>query len=191
MEPQWRFALVGRVMHPYRRRQFREFGAASFIHRPDWIYGPWKISIGSACMILPSIWLSAERQTWHVDGPAIEIGDRVAIRPYCSIVAAESVVIEDCVTLSSFTSVIDNDHTFGDDDSSVLDQPLVTSPVRIGRGSWIGERTTILRGTTIGKQCAIGANSVVRGDIPDYSVAVGVPARVVGSTREGELVSKR
>ena len=56
------------------------------------------------------------------------------------------------------------------------------APVRIGRGSWIGDHATVLRGSTIGEFCMIGANSVVRGDIPDRSVAVGSPARVVGRT---------
>lgn len=86
--------------------------------------------------------------------------------------------------LSAFTSVIDSDHTFGGPSESVVWNPLVTAPVRIGRGTWVGERTAILRGAQIGRSCAIGANSVVRGEIPDFSVAVGAPARVVGSTRE-------
>ena len=50
--------------------------------------------------------------------------------------------------------------------------------VRIGSGSWIGENACIL-GVIIGKQCVIGANSVVTKDIPDYSVAVGIPAKVI------------
>jgi acetyltransferase-like isoleucine patch superfamily enzyme len=61
---------------------------------------------------------------------------------------------------------------------------MVSSPVRVGAGTWIGERVAVLRGANIGRCCIIGANSVVRGEIPDYSIAVGAPARVVGSTRE-------
>jgi acetyltransferase-like isoleucine patch superfamily enzyme len=60
---------------------------------------------------------------------------------------------------------------------------LETSPVRIGEGTWIGDRVAVLRGANIGKQCVIGTNSVVRGTIPDYSIAVGAPAKVVGSTK--------
>ena len=62
--------------------------------------------------------------------------------------------------------------------------PQVTAPTRIGRGTWLGERVTVLRGSDVGHHCIVGAHSVVRGTIPDYSVAVGAPARVVGSTRE-------
>ena len=58
--------------------------------------------------------------------------------------------------------------------------PIVTSPVRIGAGTWVAERVAILRGADIGKGCIIGANSVVKGKIPDGSIAAGVPAKVVG-----------
>ncbi len=61
-----------------------------------------------------------------------------------------------------------------------MHNPVVTSPVQIGRGTWIAERVSVLRGATIGRCCIIGANSVVRGSIPDFSIAVGAPARVVG-----------
>jgi acetyltransferase-like isoleucine patch superfamily enzyme len=61
-----------------------------------------------------------------------------------------------------------------------MHNPLETSPIRIGRGTWIAERVAVLRGADIGRCCIIGANSVVKGTIPDYSIAVGSPARVVG-----------
>lgn len=52
-------------------------------------------------------------------------------------------------------------------------------PVTIGRNCWIGGSTTILPGVTIGNNCTIGAGSVVVRDIPDNSIAVGNPCRVV------------
>lgn len=51
--------------------------------------------------------------------------------------------------------------------------------VHIGDGSWLGTHVVIAGNITIGKHCVIGANSVVTKDIPDYSVAVGIPAKVV------------
>ncbi|CAO1638723.1 unnamed protein product [Sympodiomycopsis kandeliae] len=58
-------------------------------------------------------------------------------------------------------------------------------PVSIGRDSWIGGGVSIMAGVKIGKGVTIGAGSVVTRDIPDFSVAVGTPARVV-KTLEGE-----
>lgn len=54
-------------------------------------------------------------------------------------------------------------------------------PVVIGDDCWVGGNTTIMPGVTIGRGCTIGAGSVVTRDIPDFSVAVGSPARVVKS----------
>ena len=58
--------------------------------------------------------------------------------------------------------------------------PYEHGPVRIGDHTYIGPHTVITRGTTIGRHCVIGAHSLVSTDIPDYSVAHGVTAKVVG-----------
>jgi acetyltransferase-like isoleucine patch superfamily enzyme len=52
-------------------------------------------------------------------------------------------------------------------------------PVSIGRHTWLGQNAVILPGVSIGQHCVIGANSVVNRSIPDFSIAVGAPARVV------------
>jgi maltose O-acetyltransferase len=51
--------------------------------------------------------------------------------------------------------------------------------VYIGFGSWIGIGAVILPGVTVGRNCVIGANSVVVSNIPDHSIAVGSPARIL------------
>jgi acetyltransferase-like isoleucine patch superfamily enzyme len=53
------------------------------------------------------------------------------------------------------------------------------APVFIGRHTWLGQNVVVLPGVAIGQHCIIGANSVVNSSIPDYSVAVGAPARVI------------
>ena len=184
--PIGRVALRGRLLEPYRRLRFHSFGRGSILHRPDWVVGAGHVAIGERALILHGMWLAVEKPAWRLPAPVVRIGDGVAIRPYCTISAAESIVIEDDVVISAFTTVIDSDHTMGPR-PNVLDNPLRTAPVHVGRGSWIGERVAILRGSAIGEFSVIGANSVVRGEIPPHSVAVGAPARVVGSTREPEL----
>ena len=59
----------------------------------------------------------------------------------------------------------------------IKDQGIVKTPVRIGPDVWIAAKVTILRGTTIGRGCVLGAHAVVKGDIPDYSIAVGSPGQ--------------
>ena len=178
--PMERVALRGKVLHPYRRRRFGQFGPRSVIHKPLWIFGAHQMAIGADVLMLHSVWLSVESGAWNAAGPVLRIGDRVGIRPFCAISAAESVTIEDDVIIGAYSSVIDSDHTFAAGRPNVMHNPLATAPIRIGRGTWIAERVGVLRGADIGECCIIGANSVVRGTIPPYSIAVGAPARVVG-----------
>jgi lipopolysaccharide O-acetyltransferase len=167
-------------MRPWRCLRFHEFGEGSILHRPLWIYGSRQISVGEYALILHGCWISVETPAWEQAPPTLRIGNRVGIRPYCSISAATGIVLEDDVVLSAYSTVIDSDHTFALGNPNVMHNPLDMAPVRIGRGSWIGERVGVLKGAQIGECCIIGANSVVRGTIPPYSIAVGAPARVVG-----------
>lgn len=56
--------------------------------------------------------------------------------------------------------------------------------VTIGNNVWFGENVTVLKGVTIGDNCIIGAGSIVTRSIPDNSVAVGIPCRVISSIDE-------
>ena len=67
-------------------------------------------------------------------------------------------------------------------DIPIREQPGVFLPVRIGRDSWIGERAIIA--ANVGQHCIIGAGSVVTKPIPDFAIAVGVPARVIRYRKE-------
>jgi acetyltransferase-like isoleucine patch superfamily enzyme len=182
-----RVELEARFMRPWRRRRFHRFGEGAILHRPLWIYGPQQIDIGEYALILHGLWLSVETPAWGQQVPTLRIGDRVGIRPYCSISAATGIVLEEDVVLSAYSTVIDSDHTFRDGRPNIMHNPLDTAPVRVGRGTWVGERVAILKGAQIGECCIIGANSVVRGTIPPFSVAVGAPARVVGQVGEVDL----
>jgi lipopolysaccharide O-acetyltransferase len=176
-----RVALRGRLLHGYRRRQFQSFGPGSIVHRPMWVFGGHKIAIGAHSLMLHQAWLSVETPAWEGPDPVLRIGDRVGIRPYCVLSAMESIVIEDDVIIGAYSSVIDSDHTFSAGQPNVMHNPSATAPIRIGRGTWIAERVAVLRGADIGECCIVGANSVVRGHLPPYSIAVGSPARVVGA----------
>ena len=181
-EPLKLIALRARMMAPLRRRQFHSFGEASILHKPVWVYGAHHIAIGSRVLLLPGLWLSAERVGWEQPAPTLRIGDGVGVRAFCTISAAHSVVLEDNVILSAYTSILDSEHTWRGGVRNPVWNPLDTAPVRVGEGTLVGAGVTILPGADIGRFCIIGANSVVKHEIPDFSVAVGAPARVVGTT---------
>lgn len=65
-------------------------------------------------------------------------------------------------------------------DGSVNRDAIDRKPVKIGNHTFIGANSTILMGVTIGSHCIIGAGSVVTKNIPDFSVAVGIPAKIIG-----------
>lgn len=92
-----------------------------------------------------------------LDCGMVKIGDRVLFGPFVSIFAA----------------------THETDVQSRREGVEYAKPVIIGDDCWIGGNTTIMPGVTIGKGCTIGAGSVVTKDIPDFSVAIGSPAKVV------------
>ena len=171
-------------MRPYRIHRFERFGAGSVIHRPTWLYGPQKISVGAGVLVLPGAWISAERVTWDEPGSAIVLGDRVALRSWVTLSASSSIEIGPDVVFGAQCTVVDCNHTWRDGHPNVLQNPVDTAPIRIGAGTWLGDRVTVLKGVTIGERCAIGAHSVVRDDIPDGSVAAGIPARVVGCSAD-------
>jgi acetyltransferase-like isoleucine patch superfamily enzyme len=139
------------------------------------------MAVGAHVLIMHNAWLSVESKAWRKDsGAVLRIGDRVGMRAFCTVSATESITIEDDVIMGAYSSIVDSDHTYADGRANVMHNPVETAPVRIGRGTWIADRVAVLRGSDIGECCIIGANSVVRGTIPPYSIAAGAPARVVG-----------
>jgi virginiamycin A acetyltransferase len=111
-----------------------------------------------------------------------EVGRRVYVGPFCSL---GDVVLEDDVLIGAHVSVMNGGAQHGIDrlDVPIRDQPGVFPRVRIGRGSWVGDRAAVL--ADIGDHCVIGAGSVVTKEVSDYAVAVGVPARVIRDRRAG------
>lgn len=185
-QPHARARLRARLVRPWWVRRFSRFGERSILHRPRWLVGAHKVEIGADVFIHQGAWIAAERDSWGAPGPAVTIGDGVAINTGVTIAAAERIVIEDGVLMACNVLVIDCDHTMDGPNLNAAYNPLVSAPVRIGRGSWLGQNVVVLRGVDIGERCIIGAGAVVRGDIPDYSIAVGVPARVVGQVPRPE-----
>ena len=104
------------------------------------------------------------------------IGHRAYIGPRCHLGWS---LIEDDVLVAAGVQVPSGARTHGIDDlaTTIRDQPTSKTPVRIGRGSWIGSAAIIL--ADVGENAVVAAGAVVTRPIPDATVAAGVPARVV------------
>ncbi len=115
----------------------------------------------------------------------LRIGDKVVFARDVTVNCYLDIEIGASTLIADWTYICDFDHKTEDLDLPIKDQGLVKSPVRIGPDCWLATKVTVTRGTDIGRGAVIGANSVARGNIPAYAIAVGVPAKVVAdrSTR--------
>jgi lipopolysaccharide O-acetyltransferase len=117
--------------------------------------------------------------------PILHIGDNVQINDYVHIAVAKGVYIGDNTLIASKVFISDHNHGnyTGDNQSSPMTPPiereLFSREVKIGSNVWIGEFVSILPGVTIGDGSIIGSMSVVTKNIPEYSIAVGSPAKVI------------
>ena len=171
-----------------RGRRFGAFGDGSVIcFPPNTIFNERYIHIGERTMIGPGVTLSAGMVPGQqcITDPVVSIGDRCLIGRGSGIVGHLRIEIGDDVWTGHHVYVTDQNHGYEDPDVPISRQVQPERPVRIGAGSWIGHGAVVLPGAQIGEHVVIGANSVVTGDIPPYSVAVGAPARVVRSLRDG------
>lgn len=123
-----------------------------------------------------------------ISHPTAHIGNNVYIGAFCSL---GDVVIEDDVLIASNVSIMNGSRQHGIErlDIPIREQAGQYEAVTIGRDSWIGERATVA--ASVGRHCVIGAGAVVTRPIPDYAIAVGVPARVVRFRNEPQSVAER
>lgn len=163
---------------------FASFGARSVIEPPVRLAGEARISIGDDVFVGSGSWL----QTLEGHAGALEIGDGTSIAGLCVLSAASSVRLGRKVLLARNVYISDHIHSYDDPTRAVLDQGIDRiEPVEIGDGAWLGQNVVVCPGVTIGRGAVIGANAVVLKDVPDHSLAVGVPATVVRRfTREPE-----
>ncbi|WP_277877459.1 MULTISPECIES: acyltransferase [Cyanophyceae] len=116
-------------------------------------------------------------------GGCIEIGNNTYVGPYTCLSGSQIKVGKDCL-ISSHTTIYASNHNFADATSPIVSQGDTCKGIVIEDDCWLGSKVTVVDGVTIGKGSVIGAGAVVTKDIPPYSVAVGVPAKVV-SKRNG------
>lgn len=109
----------------------------------------------------------------------VKIGNRVGVNDHCYITSNYGISIGDDVRIAEHVSIRDYDHEFQKTDIPISKQGLRGGPIKIGEDSWIGRGVMITANVNIGRGCVVGANSVVTKDIPDWSIAVGAPARVI------------
>lgn len=172
-----------------RARRFRRFGEQSAICFPvAALFGEEFMEIGAGTILGPYCTVSAGIMPGHTLGntPRLSIGDRCLIGKGNGIVTHDSIEIGDDVFTGHYVYITDASHGYEDVSVPIGRQFGEGKAVRVGDGSWLGHGVVVLPGADIGRHVAVGAGSVVVGALPDFSVAVGSPARVVRRYVEGE-----
>jgi acetyltransferase-like isoleucine patch superfamily enzyme len=167
-----------------RARRFRAFGPGSVImFPPAALYNEQYIAIGAGTLIGAHVSLSAGMAPGQkmLSDTVVRIGDRCLIGWGSSVVGHFDVQIGDDVFTGHNVYITDQNHGYDDLSLPIGKQSQAERAVAVGSGSWLGHGVVVLPGARIGRHVAVGANSVVTGELPDYCVAAGVPARVIRS----------
>lgn len=188
---------------------FRKVGRGVVFGRNITLRHPHKISIGKNCFIDDNVVLDAKGKENH----GLELGENVYvgrntilsckegsiwIDDYCNISANCSLVSETEIRLGKFCFlaghcylVAGGNHSFDDPDKPIMFQPSISKGgIVVGEDVWLGAGVIILDGVTIGRGSVVGAGAVVTRSLPEFSVALGSPARKVRDRREKRAASK-
>lgn len=184
-------ALRGRVY----KTLLGHVGSNCFIEKNVRFNIPQKVFLGDRVIIGESSWFDIEDPESE-----IRIGDEVKIARYCTFRAGPGdILIDEQVNFGAFNFIagyggieigkysamghhvviMTYNHIFEDPSTPIRFQDVELKKVRIGEGVWLGTHVVVLPDVTIGDNSVVGAGAVVTKDIPSYSIAVGVPAKVI------------
>ncbi len=152
---------------------FGKFGLPSYLGKPIFLKGIKHVFIGRKVRIFPHLRMETQ------EGGTIKICDDVVISQNVHITSAGRLEIgkSSLILANVFITNIDHDYTaLGE---HVVKQRIHVKDTVIGENCFIGMGAAIMAGTVLGKQCVVGANSVVRGIYPDYTVLAGAPAKII------------
>ncbi len=167
------------ILNIKNRFIFGSYGKDVYIERGVIINRPRFVHIGNHVRIKRNTSINLHPINKKENGILLYIGDNVIISESCFISACNKIVIEENVGISPNVMIIDNSRKPGDVIRPSKEQKVEAGFVHIGADSWIAYGACVLPNVKIGRHCIIGALSVVTKDIPDYSVAIGAPAKVI------------
>jgi acetyltransferase-like isoleucine patch superfamily enzyme len=169
-----------------RNRTFIQLGKGVTLGRNVVIDGLSRegVEVGAGVSIGPYTVIEASGTITNL-GKGIRIGAHSGIGGFSFIGGAGGVVIGENVIMGQWVSFHPENHNHDSLDLPIRLQGVNRKGIVVGDDCWIGAKVTFLDGAQVGKGCVIAAGAVVRGEIPPYSIAAGVPAKVIRSRKEG------
>ncbi|MCB0171161.1 MAG: acyltransferase [Anaerolineae bacterium] len=142
------------------------------------------VKIGKFSSIDRNLWLHCGGTSANYDHGYFELGSYSYIGCNAVMGAGGGIRIGNHVLIGQCVNIHAENHQFNDQNLRINQQGVSYQGVVIEDDVWVGSKATILDGVTIGQGAVIGAGSIVTRSIPPYSIAVGSPARVIGTRGE-------
>lgn len=183
---QWLKLKRDRLYSQWISQFIGDVGAYVIFHRPLHLEGDGIdcVHIGSYTTFQEGCVIGCRRHYRNQNfEPEIIIGDNCDFGAYCHITAINRIEIGDGLLTGRFVFIGDNSHgglSLEDGELTPSKRALKSKgSISIGKNVWVGDKTTILSGVTIGDNVIIGANSVVTHDVPSNCMVAGNPAKVM------------
>ncbi len=203
----WPPFFLGRLLRRLIYRPlFKTLGAFAYIKPGVAFVGSKQISLGNGIKLHRGVRIRSLNSHSHisigdkvnfdvgVDIKAsykdIEVGENTYIGPYTCVSGGSIKIGANCL-IASHSSIYANNHTFADPSVYIREQASSFKGIVVEEDCWLGSGVRILDGVTIGRGSVIGAGAVVTANIPSYSIAVGVPAKVISQRRADGEPSKK
>ena len=168
-----------RIWYFLNRFRFKSIGKKSFIDSPLKIT-PLCISLGENVRIFKNCRIEGVFNYNNIKfNPSIIVGNNVSVQQNLHLTCANLIVIGKNTAIASNVTITDIHHQYENIKIPIESQDILVQQVKIGENCKIYNNAVILPGCKIGNHVTIGANSVVAIEIPDYSVVVGSPAKIV------------
>ena len=139
-----------------------------------------RLEVGPGTLFEPDVWITAPGEA------RVRIGAGSFLNLGVMVAAQQLVEIGDHCMLANGCFVSDASHRYEDREQPITWQGFESKgPTRVGDNCWLGANVVVTSGVTIGERCVIGANSVVTRDLEPFSLAAGLPARVIRRIGDG------
>jgi len=139
-----------------------------------------RLEVGPEVLFEPGVWITAPGEA------RVRIGAGSFLNQGVMVASEQLVEIGEHCMLANGCFVSDANHRFDDPQKPITWQGFQSKgPTRIGDNCWLGANVVVTSGVSIGERCVIGANSVVTHDIEPFSIAAGLPARVIKRVEYG------
>ena len=100
------------------------------------------------------------------------------------VFSASRVRVGKKVLIAAYTYLVGGDHLYDRTDIPVLDQGRTARGIEVADHAWLGAHVVVTDGSRVGRDAIVGAGAVVVGEVPDFAIATGIPAKVVRDRRD-------